>query len=206
MANYCMKCGTALTPGAKFCPGCGAPIADVPQAAPKKVKQKPKKYESPFRKLARYALPPILIGAAGLGLYSTGFLQEFWYGLGLGGTPVVDYVPTVSQLSRTQREGLNRFTGCWLPIEDTNPGPKSYVIGLIYVEEYDEFGYFERQLDYWMAMGNWYEVSDFTYDEYAGVLTIPFDNGEADFWILPSGNMMMSNYGGSYEFRLLEDD
>ena len=30
MANYCMHCGTALPPGARFCSNCGGAVAELP--------------------------------------------------------------------------------------------------------------------------------------------------------------------------------
>ena len=45
----------------------------------------------------------------------------------------------------------------------------------------------------------------FDYNINTGVLTIPFERGSATFEILPNGHMIMTNYGGSYEFEKMND-
>jgi len=100
---------------------------------------------------------------------------------------------------------LEDFTACWIPEEYAEPNGDSFVLGLIYVPEYNEFGYFESQYKYWINEGRWYEVEKFTFDQKTGILTIPFDNGNATFELLDIDTLKMTNYGGSYRFYRLKD-
>ncbi len=105
---------------------------------------------------------------------------------------------------------LSKFTGCWVLVDDEKKDADSYVIGLIYLEPDEEFpegefGYFESQLKFWAVKGRWSEMKVFDYNINTGVLTIPFERGSATFEILPNGHMIMTNYGGSYEFEKMND-
>ena len=99
---------------------------------------------------------------------------------------------------------LNDFSACWIPVEDKNPTGDSFVLGLIYVKDYDEFGYFESQYKYWINEGRWSEMP-YRYDEKTGILTMSFDRGEATFELLDKNTLLMTNYGGSYKFYRLEE-
>ncbi|MBO7677014.1 MAG: zinc ribbon domain-containing protein [Erysipelotrichaceae bacterium] len=112
----------------------------------------------------------------------------------------VTYVMNVPQAS-----GLEEFTGLWIPMEDKKPTGDSFVLGLIYVPDYNEFGYFESQYKYWNNEGRWHEMSNFIYDEKSGDLTISFDRGNATFRLLDKNTLRMINYGGTYEFYRWED-
>lgn len=111
----------------------------------------------------------------------------------------VSYVINTDQSLR-----LNDFSACWIPIEDKNPTGDSFVLGLIYVKDYDEFGYFESQYKYWINEGRWSEMP-YRYDEKTGILTMSFDRGEATFELLDRNTLLMTNYGGSYKFYRLEE-
>ena len=111
----------------------------------------------------------------------------------------VSYVINTDQSLR-----LNDFSACWIPVEDKNPTGDSFVLGLIYVKDYDEFGYFESQYKYWINEGRWYEMP-YRYDKKTGILTMSFDRGEATFELLDKNTLLMTNYGGSYKFYRLEE-
>lgn len=60
MNRFCEYCGTPLQKGAKFCPGCGHPIAEQPQEQPQEqpVNQNTNSYQVPEREETTTTIPP----------------------------------------------------------------------------------------------------------------------------------------------------
>ncbi|MBQ7063597.1 MAG: zinc-ribbon domain-containing protein [Firmicutes bacterium] len=121
--------------------------------------------------------------------------------------------PVYYEIGRVLTNELNLFTGAWIPLELKDKfKPDDWIIGLIYIEEYNEFGEFEGPAQNWTAKGRWLEIKYFDYDEKTGVLTIDFDannvnaTGVATFRINAAGNLIMSNSGGSWEFYRAPED
>ena len=105
---------------------------------------------------------------------------------------------------------LDKFSDMWVPVQITweKIKPGDWVLGLIYVEEYNEFGEYEGYYDSWnTAKSRWLEIKYFDYDPKTGILTIDFDknvpdkaHGVATFRINSAGHLEMTNDGGTYEF------
>lgn len=70
MSKFCKYCGSPLTEGTRFCPGCGHVVAD--QSTPP---QQPKKKKDVGRRLARFLLIVAVIVAAVIALLSPDFLN-----------------------------------------------------------------------------------------------------------------------------------
>ncbi len=105
---------------------------------------------------------------------------------------------------------LDKFSDMWVPVQITweKIKPGDWVLGLIYVEEYNEFGEYEGYYDQWnTAKSRWLEIKYFDYDPKTGILTIDFDKnvpekaaGVATFRINGAGHLEMTNSGGTFEF------
>ena len=105
---------------------------------------------------------------------------------------------------------LSKFTGMWIPVEIEweKAKPEDWCLGLIYLEEDNEFGEYEWTISGWeTAKSRWLEIKYFDYDQKTGVLTIDFEKnapdkavGTATFRINEAGHLEMTNSGGTFEF------
>ena len=113
-------------------------------------------------------------------------------------------------IHRQMVNDLAKFTDMWIPVQITweKIKPGDWVLGLIYLEEDNEFGEYEGYYDQWnTAKSRWLEIKYFDYDPKTGVLTIDFDknapgkaSGTATYRINSAGHLEMTNSGGTFEF------
>ena len=113
-------------------------------------------------------------------------------------------------IHRKMVNDLDKFTDMWVPVQITweKIKPGDWVLGLIYIEEDNEFGEYEGYYDSWnTSKSRWLEIKYFDYDPKTGILTIDFDknvpdkaHGVATFRINGAGHLEMTNDGGTYEF------
>ena len=134
------------------------------------------------------------------------------YVLTADGTKLMGEVsdPFSFTIHREMINDLAKFTDMWIPVqtpwEKIKPG--DWVLGLIYLEEDNEFGEYEGYYDQWnTAKSRWLEIKYFDYDPKTGVLTIDFDKnapgkatGTATYRINSAGHLEMTNSGGTFEF------
>ena len=134
------------------------------------------------------------------------------YVLTADGTKLMGEVsdPFSFTIHRKMMSDLDKFTDMWIPVqtpwEKIKPG--DWVLGLIYLEEDNEFGEYEGYYDQWnTAKSRWLEIKYFDYDPKTGVLTIDFDknapgkaSGTATYRINSAGHLEMTNSGGTFEF------
>ena len=120
------------------------------------------------------------------------------------------------ELHKNPVNDLSKFNGMWIPMEISLDKIKDtdWVLGLIYLEDDNEFGEYEGTVKGWStARSRWLEIKYFDYDEKTGVLTIDFEKnnpdkgiGTATFKINSSGHLVMTNRGGEYEFYRAPND
>lgn len=110
---------------------------------------------------------------------------------------------------------LKAFSGFWLPEELMGKyTPSKWVLGLVYMEEENEFGEYEGPGESYGNENRWMEIKYFDFNKKTSVLTIDFEKnnpkkgqGTATFYVDNNDRLVMKNAGGTYRFiRFTEEN
>ena len=103
---------------------------------------------------------------------------------------------------------LKAFSGIWLLEELMGKyTPSEWVLGLVYMEDDNEFGEYEGPGSNFENKNRWLEIKHFDFNKKTGVLTIDFKKnnpergqGTATFYVDNNDCLVMKNAGGTYHF------